>query len=290
MKASLVILGAVAGTLSPTLVSVAGEMQPLDWVRTRRYTRYAAAAYCSGALLENFECRSCTGMGGRYLTSMGNSFLDTSGYIAVDESDRRIVVAFRGTRGAVNTLIDVFAVPVPVLGGPLGSLVHAGFNAAMESMATSFLPAIRSLLAQPEYAGYTVAVVGHSLGGAIASLAAVKLHTGLGVAWERMELYTYGQPRVGNFVFAKWLSQQPIGSSRVVHHNDPVPHLAPGALSLYAHHQNEMWIRGKDSLATIRCRNDTLEDAGCSHSVPLGQLDAEDHTSYFQITVGRDAC
>ncbi|KAJ9078996.1 hypothetical protein DSO57_1001209 [Entomophthora muscae] len=105
-----------------------------------------------------------------------------------------------------------------------------------------------------------------------------------------MELYTYGQPRTGNFIFSKWLSQKPIGSSRVVHHNDLVPHLAPGALSIYAHHQNEVWIRARNSLSAVLCRTSRLEEPRCSHSVPLAQLSKEDHSTYFRIAVGQAGC
>ncbi|KAJ9078995.1 hypothetical protein DSO57_1001208 [Entomophthora muscae] len=181
MKPFLVALGTVAATLSPTLVPVAGAMRALDPTRTLMYTRYAAAAYCKGALVENFECKSCTGLTGRFITSFGNSLLDTSGYVAVDETDKRIILVFRGTSGLINKLTDVTAIPVPILGGPLGSLVHSGFKVAIKSMASSFLPVIKTLLVSPPYADYRVAVVGHSMGGAIASLATVKLNHSLGL-------------------------------------------------------------------------------------------------------------
>ncbi|KAJ9069236.1 hypothetical protein DSO57_1020559 [Entomophthora muscae] len=266
------------------LIHAAWAMSQLDLDRTHQYTHYAAAAYCPGT---DFECKSCTGVDGRYVNTLNSELLDTSGYIAVDESDKRIVLAFRGTRDIENDITDLSFLLTAMLGTPFGALVHVGFKAAMESLAPTFLPSIKELVSRHEYADYSVAVVGHSLGGAIASLATVKLHYSLGMAWEKMELYTYGQPRTGNVVFAKWLSQQPLGSSRVVHRNDVIPHLAFGLLGSYVHHQNEVWLREE---AVVLCNPGVLEDPNCSYSIPIAQLSLADHLVYFNITLGIYGC
>ncbi|KAJ9069314.1 hypothetical protein DSO57_1012935 [Entomophthora muscae] len=282
-------LAYVLASPNPTLIQVAGRMRPMNINRTAKYSRYATAAYCKGPLLENFECKSCKGIKARFMASFGSSRLDTSGYIAVDDRDKRIVMAFRGTGGLRNQLSDIAAMLVPFLESPVeGSLVHGGFKYAMDSMATKFLPILADLFAQREYSNYTLALTGHSLGGSIASLAAVRVHTSLELPWTRMELYTYGQPRTSNVIFSKWLSQQPIGSARVVQDNDIVPHLMPVALSYYAHHHNEVWI---DSNGTVLpCKRDVLEDRNCSYSVPVRKLALVSHNLYFQNIMGIKSC
>ena len=47
-----------------------------------------------------------------------------------------------------------------------------------------------------------VMCTGHSLGGAVATLAAHDIVTFCGVAPERISCYTFGCPRVGNHAFA----------------------------------------------------------------------------------------
>ncbi|KAJ9078863.1 hypothetical protein DSO57_1002100 [Entomophthora muscae] len=263
-------------------------MSPLNLGRTHKYTRYASAAICTGKLITNFECKSCTGINGRFLKSFKSTTLSSSGYIAVDESDKRILLVFRGASDITNTINNALLLPSPMLDTPSGSLVHTGFKIAMESLAPEFLATIEALISHSRYAAYKVAVIGHSLGGAVASLATVRLHHTLGIPWEEMELYTYGQPRTGNLVFARWLSQQPMGSSRVVHRNDIIPHLAPGLLDIYTHHQNEVWL-GEGTAVTF-CKTQVLEDPSCSNSVPLAELSQSDHLSYFNITLGNQAC
>jgi len=96
--------------------------------------------------------------------------------------------------------------------------VHSGFQHCFESM----LPAIRSFFTSFKGSVKTVHCIGHSLGGAVASLAAdwvaqtLKLPT---------KLYTFGAPRVGTELFARSTTSA-IGEGnihRVYHRTDPVP-------------------------------------------------------------------
>ncbi len=100
-----------------------------------------------------------------------------------------------------------------------GSLVHIGFNQIFNSMTDQlarFLNAHRS--------AHTVHCIGHSLGGAVANLAAdwIADHYSFNV-----KLYTFGAPRVGfgNGGFASKLSTKllPENIYRVFHSTDPVP-------------------------------------------------------------------
>ncbi|KAI0244161.1 hypothetical protein L0F63_000735, partial [Massospora cicadina] len=282
------LLGLSVGALSPTLVQVNGSMQSLDTSHILHYNLFAGLAYCKGERLVKFQCQSCSGLRSKFVAAFSSSQTDNSGYVAVDEPNHRIVLAFRGTSGIRNAAQDILAVPVPFDIPALGATVHAGFKLAMESLEQKFLQILSSVIANRRYSNYKLVVVGHSLGGAIASLAAIRIHFRLGIPWSRMELYTYGQPRTGNVIFARWFSQQPIGSSRVVYNNDIVPHFSPGALGVYAHHLNEVWI--KPSNRIIRCATDVLEDSKCSYSVPLTQLSSQDHLMYYPITSGGEVC
>ena len=82
----------------------------------------------------------------------------------------------------------------------------------------------------------------HSLGGAIATLAAADIRK-LDDPWylANTELYTFGSPRVGSDHTARFLSKQSTLSYRVTSQNDPIPHM-PFLDFRYWHTQPEYWI------------------------------------------------
>jgi predicted lipase len=88
---------------------------------------------------------------------------------------------------------------------------HAGFKASWEEAEAGVLAAVTS--AKAEHPNFKVIATGHSLGGAMASLAAGALRaTGTAV-----DLYTYGAPKVGNDKLSSFLGMTGMGASyRVV--------------------------------------------------------------------------
>ncbi|HEX7669499.1 MAG TPA: lipase family protein, partial [Polyangiaceae bacterium] len=84
-------------------------------------------------------------------------------------------------------------------------------------------------------------ITGHSLGGAMATLAAYKIATDPAYAALNEKLrgvYTYGSPMVGNLAFAAMWKQRGILEGRLFGHvyaNDVVPHLPPGSAGDFAH-------------------------------------------------------
>jgi len=132
--------------------------------------------------------------------------------VVLDEPDVR-VLAFRGTDECGDWLTNLKLVPRHTAWG----LVHAGFDDAT----TSFWPEIPRRVREARDAGRRVYFTGHSLGGAIALLAAAKLV-------ERTEgdvdlLCTFGQPAVGGGTFCN-RCREAFGDKyiRCVNHTDAV--------------------------------------------------------------------
>jgi alpha-beta hydrolase superfamily lysophospholipase len=97
------------------------------------------------------------------------------------------------------------------------------------------MPAVKQ--ASTSFPAYKISVVGHSLGGAIASLAAASLrNSGLPAA-----LYNFGSPRIGGSKISSYITNQPGGNFRVTHWNDPVPKL-PLLIMGYVHISPEYYI------------------------------------------------
>ena len=99
-----------------------------------------------------------------------------------------------------------------------GLPVHLGFN----HISTSMLPKIKAFINQhPKITG-TVHCIGHSLGGAVATLIADWISSNKPNA---VKLYTFGAPRPGLWPFAKRFTNK-VGARnihRVFHATDPVP-------------------------------------------------------------------
>lgn len=86
---------------------------------------------------------------------------------------------------------------------------------------------------------YRIIATGHSLGGAVATIAAANLRK----AGFAVDIYTFGAPRAGNAAFANFVTQQAGAEFRVTHDNDPVPRLPPIIFG-YRHTSPEYWLAG----------------------------------------------
>ena len=91
-----------------------------------------------------------------------------------------------------------------------------------------------------------IVVTGHSLGGAAAVYATIELRARYGI--DRVTLYTYGQPRVGNDVLSQLVTDQG-NNYRITHTDDGVPKLPPEEVpvvdtftGVYRHISPEYWI------------------------------------------------
>jgi triacylglycerol lipase len=111
---------------------------------------------------------------------------DTQAYVAW--SDAFVIVAFRGTQpGSLRDIVDDALVAlVPWSHG----LVHAGFAGALERVWAPLTAVV-----EPLARSRSVWMTGHSLGAALATLAADRFPATAGVC-------TLGSPRVGDRVFA----------------------------------------------------------------------------------------
>lgn len=116
--------------------------------------------------------------------------------------------------------------------------VHAGFWSAYLSVRTQLLSAVESALAREgtEYLYCT----GHSLGGALAQLAAYDLSINF-PALRHIQVYTLGAPRVGNPAFSSAYEARVPATFRVVVDGDLVPGM-PKIFGMYRHSGVEVLV------------------------------------------------
>ena len=129
-------------------------------------------------------------------------------------------LVFRGTDGPVDWNTNV---RVALTEWPKGGTVHAGFQRALDGVWPDVEKALEELEMPVFYAG-------HSLGGALATLAA-SLRPPLAV-------YTFGGPRVGDAEFAEALAD--VAVYRVVNRRDTVPDTPPNVPGMRYRHAGEL--------------------------------------------------
>ncbi|KAJ4224080.1 hypothetical protein NW759_005746 [Fusarium solani] len=248
-----------------------------------RLSRLVDISYCIGTtgVRKPFECVSrCSDFPSLSLVTTWNTgplLGDSCGYIAVDHGVRQredsdaytagqpaIVVAFRGTYSITNTIVDLSTVPQEYVPYPApgdgdeeppekpehectNCTVHMGFLDSWKNARRLVLPQLRQLKTQ--YPSYPIQLVGHSLGGAVACLAALELKVSLG--WDDVIATTFGEPRVGNDGLARFVDEvfqldgrenlEERDYRRVTHKEDPVPLLPLGEWG-YKSHAGEIYI------------------------------------------------
>ncbi|MEM6353420.1 MAG: lipase family protein [Cyanobacteria bacterium P01_D01_bin.14] len=190
----------------------------------------------------------------RYFNNHGQ---DTQAFMF--RTDRYMVLAFRGSQETRDWYTNFsmrlrnFTIRkegITTLSSYKGR-VHTGFFLAWASIERSVLDQIHRWKKEALQRGQSLPpllITGHSLGGALASLAAASLdENGMQV----IGVYTFGQPRVGDWLFSRQLGKKLDGRIfRFINNNDVVPHLPPpfsplSPLRLYTHLGSAKYFNSK---------------------------------------------
>jgi len=212
------IVAAVVAAAS-LLVLAAQAQIPADPVAAAEFlVHYSGQGHCEEPEILAWSCNQpqCQNTMGTFSTTFYTT-VKTGGhaYSAVNERQEAIFFVVRGTDNPRNTLQDARFLFVRYLlqsppmtltrvfqtqlaGAPEGVEVHKGFYASWLDFEPQVIPQLELLRqAHPTFKIYTT---GHSLGGAVAVMAAAHMHL---LGWN-VTSYSYGQPRVGNPAFAQW--------------------------------------------------------------------------------------
>ncbi|RAL11160.1 lipase family protein [Aspergillus homomorphus CBS 101889] len=248
--------GGLVAALAALVVAAPVDIRDVSTtVRTQLdlFAQYSAAAYCSTNLDSPNTSVTCTNGLCPLLTAAkaeslsefedSDSYGDTAGFLAVDPTNKKLVVSFRGSSSIENWVANLDFIFQDASAICRGCQVHQGFFKAWSSVAATLTTEIKA--AVTKYPGYTLVFTGHSLGGALATIGATVLRN----AGYPVQLYTYGAPRVGNTALANYITSKGSGSNfRVTHLNDVVPRLPPRLLG-YSHPSPEYWITSNTGAA-----------------------------------------
>ncbi len=181
---------------------------------------------------------------------------------AIASNDEAIFIVFRGTqvKQVEDILADIEVDPQSAFGGK----VHSGFYRAYRLIRARLLNKLRLHGNKP------IVVSGHSLGGALATLAALDL------SLKRLPVtavYTAGQPRVGDKKFrSAYYDAVDNRTFRFSHVDDVIPSIPPTKVPVvnfeYSHVGQKIYVVNNKTLTTQykRSKNvfNTFADAGGS--------------------------
>jgi len=164
----------------------------------------------------------CATFGFNHFQFFGEEIPEPAAFLAA--SDTAIVACFRGTADFQDIVSDI---RIHLTGGPLAGKVHDGF---LHDLSGFWLELLQAILDQ-QSAARSLWFTGHSLGAALATLAAARtLERGLLING----LYDYGSPRCGDGTFATAFDAKFDQAYRFVYCQDVVTR-APPRLFGYRH-------------------------------------------------------
>jgi len=257
----------------------------------KTYTFFASAAYCNPSTTINWSCGSnCNANPGfEPIASGGDGDSVQFWYVGFDPSLNTIIVAHQGTDPsqfeADLTDADFFLESLdPTLFPGLSSSieVHNGFASEQAMTASSILSAVESGMSK--FSTTKVAVVGHSLGAALALLDSVylPLHLPSGTTFQT---FTYGMPRVGNQDFANYVDAHQL-LTHINNMKDPVP-ILPGLFLGFHHPAGEVHIMENSAWVSCPGQDNTSDECTVGDVPNIFESDLDNHDGpYDGVTMG----
>ncbi|XP_012561586.1 uncharacterized protein LOC101241114 [Hydra vulgaris] len=168
--------------------------------------------------------------------------IDGSLKVIIAERAFTTIVAMKGPNGPTSVKPELFKY-LQIFKGTevIFAGNHTSINICFWKSFKIMLPSIRNQL-QDQARKYII--TGHSTGGAIASILALYMKVQEGRMWENSGtcLITFGQPRVGDELFAKLHDSMidPFRKLRFINDKDPIPHVPIWKTAV--HHSREIWM------------------------------------------------
>ena len=271
----------------PLIFSNPSPANNITYALLKKHAILSKISYCHLNQLKSWSCSLCKTSGVELVSTFQSTGGEMQGYVAVDHSEKSIVTSFRGSSNIENWLTNILIVKTNLNGAPTNAHAHLGFILEWnrDGVKTEVALILSNLVNQ--YPSYKLTFVGHSLGGAVATIAALDLAAILKIDFSRMRLMTQGMPRIGDDNLAMYISSLNWNFlDRVVNHRDIVAHAPPRILN-FMHYDKVHWIDGVGQL--FKCNiNPGSEENDCANTFDI--LHPWDHIldQYFNIYMLQD--
>lgn len=184
------------------------------------------------------------------------------GFVVREQATGAVLVCIRGTQTPREWLANFTAVPNAFSEVPGFGLVHLGFERMNRSVRASIQQALTGIPADTR-----VTVLGHSLGGAMATLATIDLKHNFGRT--NIDLCTFGGPRVGKIMFRRNFDRAIAACYRVTNKFDIVPHV-PSLVTGWVHVGEEIEVDGDvDNSHSLRAYLQGLRNLGAPRELSM---------------------
>jgi pimeloyl-ACP methyl ester carboxylesterase len=203
---------------------------------------FSAATYCPEKRVNNWSCHWCNKVPYfNLIETFWDNKTSTFCYFGRYNNSNDYVLAFEGSQDNRDLLIDLqIAQLVPYKHYP-DAKVHSGFWKSYLAIADE----VHKLLNIHNVKN--LFVTGHSLGGALATIASLDIVEELGI--KNVSMVSLGAPRVGNAGYADLYASMLNNYYRITHASDPVVHL-PYMYLNYKHIPHEIFYPKRGSLVS----------------------------------------
>jgi len=258
--------------------------EPFSNAVAKRYWLYCRASSSAKiATISSWTCPYCVSSavkGFKVTKIITDSSTQTLAYVGYSTSNKEIIAVFRGTETSTNWLLDLEAwhTDRPIDGIP-NAITATGFHTVYKALRSGVYNAV--LAARKSYPNYAIKILGHSLGGAVASITALDFAY---LGRLPVQCFTFGSPRVGDSGFVSAFEKYVSVYWRMTHNNDPVPHV-PFTLLGFKHLNHEIFEHGNGIGSFTICDPNANESPKCADQYEfwLFQMAWTQHTSYMGI-------
>ena len=205
-------------------------------------TYFSAASYCPEKEVNNWSCYWCNKVPNfNIIQTFWDNKTSTFCYFGKYNNSKEYVLAFEGSQDNRDLIIDLqIAQLVPYKHYP-DAKVHAGFWKSYLAISDEIHKLLMSHKVENLF------VTGHSLGGALATIASLDIVEELGI--KNVSMISLGAPRVGNAGYADLYSSILNNYYRLTHASDTVVHL-PYMYLNYKHIPHEIFYPKRGSLVS----------------------------------------
>jgi hypothetical protein len=169
---------------------------------------------------------------------------DHAGYLFI--KDKEVTIAYHGTKTLGDLLTDINAILIPSSFVP--GRAHLGFHNGFTSSWDDIYIKLNEYAKEQNISvkDFHFNVTGHSMGGAIAKIAAIRLEKIVGA--NEIKVATFGDPRVFDVIAADNYNKTALVDTTIrvtEHHSDLIPALCPGVFG-YSHVGKNLRIKCPD--------------------------------------------